>query len=141
MTLTMFTILIAAFASSAITAVVTALLLNARRRRSNQADSLLRDREIKSLREKNELLTTFHEVASNLMASESQRRKDLEEALHKKNLALDALGYVWCSGGCDGGVHRNESREITEEHVVAAERNTTRMREWFENRKRKESDT
>lgn len=31
---------------------------------------------------------------------------ELQEVLHAKNLQLDALHYVWCSGGCDGGMHR-----------------------------------
>ena len=55
---------------------------------------------------------------------------------HKRNLELDALHYVWCDGGCYGGVHRYDGKGvegITEEVVELAERNTKRLRTWFEN--------
>lgn len=58
------------------------------------------------------------------------RSKD--EALHQKNLLLDALHMVWCDGACYNGVHRYEDRPVTEELVVLAERNTARLRRWFE---------
>jgi hypothetical protein len=54
------------------------------------------------------------------------------EAAHQRNLDLDALHYVWCNGGCEGGVHRWTGRApLTEDLVVAAERNTERMRTWL----------
>ncbi len=62
-----------------------------------------------------------------------------DESLHFKNIALDALHYVWCSGGCTSGVHRYDDEKLTEEIVQAAEHNTKRLREWFENRKFRES--
>ena len=36
---------------------------------------------------------------------ESLRRQVtmLNETLHRKNIMLDALHYVWCDGGCGGG--------------------------------------
>lgn len=40
-----------------------------------------------------------------------------------------------CSGGCDGG----QSPELTEEIVLEAERNTARLRTWWENKKLKDS--
>jgi hypothetical protein len=58
---------------------------------------------------------------------------------------LDALLWVWCSGGCAGGVlrwthdkpiewwHRRD--EVTEEIVALAEQNTRRLRSWFEGNK------
>ena len=61
-----------------------------------------------------------------------------DRALHRKNVALDAMGWVWCSGGCPGGTGRFTPTEITEEVVLAAERNTARLRRWFENRQFRE---
>ena len=53
---------------------------------------------------------------------------------HQRNLALDALHYVWCSGGCEGGVHRfGEHPPLTEEIVRAAVENTRRLVAWFNN--------
>lgn len=53
------------------------------------------------------------------------------ECLREKNVALDALHYVWCDGGCRDGVHRWTEGEITEEIVLAAERNARRLRTWL----------
>ena len=59
--------------------------------------------------------------------------KSKDDTLHEKNLALDALGYVWCSGGCQGGVLRyDDNTEITEEQVRMVEQNTKRLRTWFD---------
>lgn len=65
---------------------------------------------------------------------ERQRREiaHLNDVLHRKNIELDALHMVWCDGGCYSGVHRYEDRPVTEEIVVAAERNTARLRRWFD---------
>jgi len=58
------------------------------------------------------------------------------EFLHQKNLELDALGYVWCDGGCEGGTFRyHDDMELTENQVEIVERNTIRLRQWFENRR------
>jgi len=62
----------------------------------------------------------------------------MRESLECKNRELDALHYVWCNGGCGGGVHRYDSMkgvELTEEIVKIAERNTQRLRTWFINYK------
>ena len=59
---------------------------------------------------------------------------DLNRALREKNLALDALHWVWCSGGCERGAHRFHDEPLTEEIVALAERNTRRLREYFQNR-------
>lgn len=50
---------------------------------------------------------------------------DLQETLRVKNIALDALHYVWCSGGCG-------DRLLTEELVTSAEHQVQRMRTWLE---------
>jgi len=58
----------------------------------------------------------------------------LQQALHKKNLELDAMHYVWCDGGCDSGVHRWTEDTVTEEIVRLAEINTIRLRRWYNNK-------
>lgn len=65
----------------------------------------------------------------------------LNEATRKKNLELDALHYVWCNGGCAGGIHRfKENVPITEELVRTAEYNTIRLRTWLMNTSYKRTD-
>lgn len=56
----------------------------------------------------------------------------MQRALHERNVQLDALHHVWCDGGCKGGTHRWTEQTITEEVVAEAERNTKRLRRWFE---------
>ncbi|MAG67728.1 MAG: hypothetical protein CMK74_17995 [Pseudomonadales bacterium] len=61
----------------------------------------------------------------------------------RRNLELDALHYVWCSGGCTGGVHRFDGegpRAVTLEVVEAAERNTARLRQWYESHRAKRTE-
>ena len=55
----------------------------------------------------------------------------LVEALARKNRDLDALHFVWCSGGCPDGVHRFSDVRLTEEMIQRAERNTKRLRSWY----------
>jgi hypothetical protein len=64
-------------------------------------------------------------------------RKNNEE----RNRELDALHYVWCDGGCQGGTHRwaGSPDDVTEEIVALAERNTKRLRSWFINRQSKKA--
>ena len=57
---------------------------------------------------------------------------------HQKNIALDALGYVWCDGGCGGGVFRyHNDVELTQEHVDEVVINTKRLVKWWRNKKYK----
>jgi len=42
---------------------------------------------------------------------------------------------VWCNGGCKSGLHRWTEEEVTEELVLIAEKNTIRLRQWWENSK------
>jgi len=58
----------------------------------------------------------------------------LQESLIQRNLDLDALHFVWCNGGCPSGVHRfvSDVECVTEELVERAERNTRRLRAWYE---------
>lgn len=55
-------------------------------------------------------------------------------AAERRNRDLDALHVVWCDGGCPSGVHRFQGGDVlvTEELVKAAERNTRRLRGWYE---------
>lgn len=62
------------------------------------------------------------------------RIKDLQSTLKCKNRELDALHRVWCSGGCEGGVHRHIEDELTAEMVAFAEYNTRRLRQWYVNK-------
>jgi hypothetical protein len=69
-----------------------------------------------------------------------KRITELEAQAHRRNLELDAMHYVWCCGGCSTGVHRYDGRgpdAVTEDVVQEAERNTTRLRTWWEARKAK----
>lgn len=62
--------------------------------------------------------------------------KHKDDVLHQKNLELDALGRVWCSGGCEEGVLRyDDDLQLTEQQVRIVERNTIRLRDWLEARK------
>lgn len=78
------------------------------------------------------------QVTHQVQAAEVQH---LNEVLRRKNIALDALHYVWCDGGCETGTHRYVPGEITEEIVLAAERNTARLRRWFDNKQSKRERT
>jgi len=55
----------------------------------------------------------------------------LSEVLARKNLDLDALHFVWCDGGCSSGVHRFSDVRLTREMILRAERNTKRLRSWY----------
>lgn len=75
------------------------------------------------------------EQVKSLKREVTQARRNNEE----RNRELDALHYIWCDGGCQGGAHRycGSPDDITEEVVAAAERNTMRLRRWFVNRQHK----
>lgn len=80
----------------------------------------------------------LYEQIAQLRAKVAELHKQLQlaqENNHRRNVELDALHHVWCSGGCDEGVHRWAEGEITQEIVDAAVRNTERLVKWFENRK------
>lgn len=57
--------------------------------------------------------------------------REQQLVLERKNRDLDALHYVWCDGGCPGGVHRWSDALVTRELVEAAERNARRLRRWY----------
>jgi predicted nuclease with TOPRIM domain len=92
------------------------------------------DARIARLRTENGRLA---EQVKKLKTELTQARENNEE----RNRELDALHYVWCSGGCHGGVHRycGAPDDITEEVVAAAVRNTERLQSWFANRQYRKS--
>jgi hypothetical protein len=68
--------------------------------------------------------------------TQGERIQELQELLHQKNRELDALGRVWCDGGCGSGMFRWAEREpLTEDELRFVERNTRRMRTWHQNAK------
>jgi hypothetical protein len=58
----------------------------------------------------------------------------MQKALHRKNIELDALHKVWCSGGCKTGTHRYSDVPITQEIVDAAVINTERLVLWWKHK-------
>jgi hypothetical protein len=68
-----------------------------------------------------------------VVSNQRHQLKQHNEALRAKNRALDALHYVWCSGGCESGTHRYIDEKVTEEIVRDAEYNVQRLRTWFIN--------
>lgn len=56
---------------------------------------------------------------------------NFERVLHAQNIKLDALHWVWCSGGCQGGTNRWVPGELTEEMLKTAEYAVKRMRESY----------
>jgi|SRR5688572_9886155 len=105
---------------------------------------------IAQLREENEKLKAeadmWHEVAAGLIDHPTimdLRRKlkdrartiqSMEQTLKEKTHMIDKLHYVWCSGGCKGGVHRYCKEPLTEEIVKLAESNAIRLRAWYSGR-------
>ena len=57
--------------------------------------------------------------------------REMQLALERKNTELDALHYVWCDGGCPGGIHRWTEGKLTAEMVQHAERQARRLRRWY----------
>lgn len=59
-----------------------------------------------------------------------------DQALFERNKQLDAMGWVWCSGGCAKGVYRYEGRkpeELTEEVMGIIRKNMARLEAWYAN--------
>ncbi len=55
---------------------------------------------------------------------------------HQRNLELDALHYIWCAGGCEGGIHRfeaEEKRPLSRELLEAALDQVGRMIAYYLN--------
>lgn len=94
---------------------------------SSQPDKEVKAKEIR-IKEKQAL--------QKKLANQKKELAFLYDVIKRRNLALDALNYVWCSGGCEGGWNRlGDDKELTEEIVREAEKNTKRLREYYENMK------
>lgn len=66
--------------------------------------------------------------------------REQQRALQARNRQLDAMHWVWCDGGCLGGIHRFPDEDgvfrhaaLNEAVVREAERNTKRLRSWWMN--------
>ena len=85
------------------------------------------------------MIKSYEEIAAE--NKELRRQIDIQRrSLEEKNIQLAAMHYVWCSGGCVGGVHRYDGQgpeAVTEAIVEAAEHNTKRLRSWWTNRQGK----
>lgn len=56
----------------------------------------------------------------------------MRKAAEERNHQLDALGIVWCSGGCPGGMLRyHPDREVTAQMVADLWRNAKRAASWY----------
>ena len=66
---------------------------------------------------------------------QNQKRElaTIKDCLELKNKELDALHYVWCSGGCATGTHRYHKEPLTKEIVRLAQYNTNRLITHFNN--------
>jgi hypothetical protein len=52
----------------------------------------------------------------------------------ERNRQLDAMHWVWCSGGCPAGIHRFDGKgpaALTQAIVDEAVRNTERLKRWW----------
>lgn len=71
-----------------------------------------------------------------LEAKIARQKRELaqkDRTLAARSRQLDAMAWVWCDGGCPGGVLRHTTGDLTEEIVAEAERNAARLRRWFDN--------
>lgn len=75
-----------------------------------------------------DLLHKFETMRTSLMRENSRLQQQIDhlkhdiywkdEALHKKNLNLDAMNFVWCTGNCEKGVHRYCHGETPSEEAL-----------------------
>lgn len=58
---------------------------------------------------------------------------ELQQCLKDRNRSLDALHYVWCTGGCSSGQHRWCKGEVTEEMMREAALQMKRLQSRYGN--------
>ena len=104
------------------------LLAHSRALGDEQDDDLRRDSLPPHLR------PVFDDLLLAAQALETRRQEvaHLHETAARRNAQLDALGVVWCSGGCPGGMHRHHpDREVTAKQVAELVANAGRAVAWF----------
>jgi hypothetical protein len=131
---------------------------------ADEASAVARKRDLPAAGERIRGLETENRRLTHRLRQQRERRESVERrhtnlvehvkrevgARQHRDMQLDALLLVWCSGGCGGGVLRwapsvttglarwwHRRPEVTEEIVAFAELNTKRLRTWFENNKNK----
>jgi hypothetical protein len=88
---------------------------------------------IMNLEEKVKNQAMHIKIIEELISKQKAHITTMQSSLEKKNRQLDALLFVWCSGGCLNGIHRYKDIPLTEELVRTAECNTIRLREYLQN--------
>jgi hypothetical protein len=65
----------------------------------------------------------------------------LNQRLAEKNRELDAMGYVWCTGGCGGGMFRNvEPERINDDDLLdRIQKNAERVLTYIKNLRHRRS--
>jgi hypothetical protein len=84
------------------------------------------------------LLTDEERLQITRLRTEIRR---MQIAAEVRNRQLDAMHYVWCTGGCEGGVHRFDGKGpagLTQEIVDEAIRNTERLKRRWANQRYRE---
>jgi hypothetical protein len=85
-----------------------------------------------------EKLTELARFGWHLSSEVAELRRQLENQRannEQRNRQLDALGIVWCSGGCEGGMLRyHPDREVTAQMVADLIVNARRAVAWYVNR-------
>lgn len=92
------------------------------------------------LRRRGEEVARLREQCENLETLAERHRKEIRQAqvqAELRNRQLDALGMVWCTGGCTGGMHRFTDAEVTESMIVDMATNVARAVTWWINRQGK----
>lgn len=99
--------------------------------------SLAKTRIISDESTEADLVASLHAHIADLQSKNDVLRRELDNCYKKAretNVQLDALGFIWCDGNCRGA-YRFSDKELTEEIVSEAERNTQRMRSHYEHTK------
>lgn len=80
-------------------------------------------------------------LAAQALETRQHEVAHLHKAAARRNVQLDALGIVWCDGGCPGGMHRHHpDREVTAKQVAELVANAGRAVAWFVNNAGRVSD-
>ena len=65
---------------------------------------------------------------------QKQEIAGMQSTLKTRTKALDAMSWVWCTGGCDGGVfQKNIDQFVTQEMIDIIENNLNELKTWYTN--------